>query len=93
MGTLDNPYLINFNTAQESSSLYPNPFKDKLTIKVPIPAKDGVNNHTVQFSVFDITGRLIFTHSPELVTGTYYQTFWNGKNAVGVSVASGIYIP
>ena len=66
---------------------YPNPFNPTTTIKYTIP-KEG----SVKIEVYDITGRLVNTLvNTSQATGTYSVT-WDGKNSLGHSVGSGIYL-
>ena len=66
----------------------PNPFNPTTTIKYGLsePA-------VVELQVYDLTGRLVRT----LVTGEgqregRYEVVWNGQNALGQNVASGVYL-
>jgi hypothetical protein len=73
-------------TQTELAQNYPNPFNPQTRIDFALPA--GSN---VRLEVFDLLGRRIST----LVDGPYepgrYSVIWNGQDASGNSVASGIY--
>ncbi len=66
---------------------YPNPFNPITTIRYDL-AKDA----TVQLNIYDITGRLVQT----LITGNqvagFYELQWNGRDATGRPVSSGLYL-
>lgn len=71
-------------------SNYPNPFNPETTIHFNIPV--NYSNNLVELSIYDIQGRVIKKLLREsLPTGSYYIK-WNGKNDLGISVASGVYI-
>jgi len=71
-------------------SNYPNPFNPSTVICYTIP-KEYANKKT-ELSVYNITGELVKKLvDNELPAGTYY-TRWDGKNSMGASVASGIYL-
>jgi len=65
---------------------YPNPFKDHSTIRYQLPVETPVS-----LKVYNVTGQVV----KELVQGKqkpgYYTAVWDGKDAHGRGVASGIY--
>ncbi len=69
------------------SQNYPNPFNPTTTIRFAVKqfAKTDV-------AVFDILGRKIATLVSEPLAPGVYSVNWNGKNDLGVTVASGIYL-
>ena len=69
------------------SQNYPNPFNPSTTIRYQLPAH-GV----VTLRVFDLLGREIATILNGAQVAGSYQVRWDGKNASGESVASGVYI-
>jgi hypothetical protein len=65
---------------------YPNPFNPTTKISFSIPFKSHV-----ELSVYDITGARITTLiSADLNTGSY-QVDFNGKDAIGRAISSGVY--
>jgi len=83
---------INYEIPSEfiTVSNYPNPFNPETTIHFNIPV--NYSNNLVELSIYDIQGRVIKKLVREsLPTGSYYIK-WNGKNDLGISVASGVYI-
>ena len=67
---------------------YPNPFRDRVEIQYTLPS----NTQQVQFKIFDATGRLV----RNLLLPTAYSLVptvisWDGQDASGTQVASGIY--
>ena len=70
-------------------SNYPNPFNPSTTIRFSIPAQGG--SMPVTLSVYNTTGQRITTLvAAEMLPGTYTAT-WNGMDANGLAVASGVY--
>ena len=65
---------------------YPNPFNSstKISIYLAIPAKIKIN-------IYDITGRKITELVNDQFSQGYYSFIWDGKNAFGQKVSSGIY--
>jgi hypothetical protein len=66
---------------------YPNPFNPSTTIRFDIPQSGDV-----ELAVFDLTGRRIVTLVEENLAAGSHQVTWNGRDASGISVASGVYI-
>ncbi|OGC78267.1 MAG: hypothetical protein A2145_05100 [candidate division Zixibacteria bacterium RBG_16_40_9] len=65
---------------------YPNPFNANTTIKYALPS-DG----KVTVAVYNILGQKVITLVDGVKTAGYYTVIWDGKNASGNSVASGVY--
>jgi hypothetical protein len=79
----DGPVPTSFALGQN----YPNPFNPTTNISFSVPQQEKV-----KVEVYDVLGRLIGTLvNAELPAGTYTTT-WNGKDANGASVATGMYI-
>jgi hypothetical protein len=66
---------------------YPNPFNASTTFYYELK-KDGF----IEFSIFNILGELIKTVESEYKYAGEYQLQWDGRNSLGVLVASGEYI-
>jgi hypothetical protein len=65
---------------------YPNPFNMSTTIKFEIQ-----NRTAVKIAIFDVSGRLVNTIlNSSFIPGTYTIN-WNGQNAAGQQMASGVY--
>lgn len=66
---------------------YPNPFNPSTTIQFAVErfAKTEV-------AVFDILGRKVATLVSEQLAPGFYSVNWNGKNDLGTSVSSGVYL-
>ena len=76
-----------FPTEYKLKQNYPNPFNPKTTINYAI-GKDGF----VNLSVFDITGKFIKTLVHKNQSQGLHFSEWNGRDATGENVVSGIYL-
>ncbi|UCH63249.1 MAG: T9SS type A sorting domain-containing protein [Fidelibacterota bacterium] len=66
---------------------YPNPFNPVSTIRYDLPQATEVT-----LVVYDILGREVARLVDGLIEPGYHQAQWNGRNQLGHSVPSGIYI-
>lgn len=66
---------------------YPNPFNPETIISYTLPQAENVT-----LAVYDVLGNEITTLVNEHQTSGQHQVSWNGKDADGVNVASGIYV-
>ena len=67
---------------------FPNPFNPRTSIVFTIPV-----NELVRLEIFDILGQKIVTlMNDRMLDAGYYQVDWDGRNAAGIPVASGVYI-
>jgi hypothetical protein len=66
---------------------YPNPFNPSTTIRFDL-AQTGA----VELSIFDLNGRRIASLIDGPLVAGSHQISWNGRDASGIAVASGIYI-
>ena len=69
------------------SKAYPNPFNPVTNIDIAIP-ESGL----MQFAIFDILGRQVFTHKQQFETPGHYRFTWSGKNNHGTALSSGVYL-
>ena len=66
---------------------YPNPFNAEATIRIRLPV-----DSTTRLSVYNLTGqRVIDLLTNRLQAGTYH-IHWDGCNASGIQLATGVYI-
>jgi ligand-binding sensor domain-containing protein len=70
----------------EVSPAYPNPFNMSTTIKFQLNTAKQI-----KISIFNINGRLVNTILNSVLMPGSYKINWNGKNAVGNYIASGVY--
>jgi hypothetical protein len=66
---------------------YPNPFNPTTEIRFDIP--EAVK---VELKIFNILGQEVMTLVDDVRAAGAYRIFWDGKNAGGLSVASGVYV-
>jgi hypothetical protein len=64
----------------------PNPFNPSTTIRFTLAEKSGV-----QLAVYDMAGRLVRTLLDETRDGGTHEVTWDGRDARGAAVASGVY--
>lgn len=67
-------------------SNYPNPFNQRTVIKFAIK-----NDGFVTLKIYNLLGREVRTLKSEYLPAGYYNVVWDGTNAHGEAVASGIY--
>jgi len=75
------------NLVASVSFVRPNPFRDEASIAYAVPAEGA----RVTMRVYDITGRLVTTLVDGFASGGVHEAVWNGRDAEGQNVASGIY--
>lgn len=68
---------------------YPNPFNPSTSISFMVPAE--MNGEKVILKVYDLLGREVTTLLNGILEPGVHQIQWNGKNAAGNQVTSGIY--
>ncbi|MCK6544075.1 T9SS type A sorting domain-containing protein [bacterium] len=79
---------VNFTPSKfELDQNYPNPFNPSTTISFGIP---GASNVTLK--IYNMQGQEVRTVFGHFLEAGYYDSFWDGKDDVGMQVASGIYI-
>ena len=66
---------------------YPNPFNPTTTISYALPYQSSV-----EVIIYDIIGRVIKSFDISSQSAGYQSIVWDGKNEIGNSVASGIYL-
>ena len=66
---------------------YPNPFNPKTTIAFSIPEQTRVN-----LSVYSVDGRLVATLVDTRLPEGFHEVTWDGRNARGTRVSSGVYL-
>jgi len=69
---------------------YPNPFNPYTIISFSVPY--DLTNSFVELKIYDINGRLVNTLVSENLSAGNYLTKWEGNNASGSKVSSGVYI-
>jgi hypothetical protein len=66
---------------------YPNPFNPSTTIRYEVPA-----DSRVQIKVYNTIGQMVATLVDKRMKAGAYEVQWNGRNASGVLVSSGVYL-
>ncbi len=65
----------------------PNPFNPLTSIAYSVPE----NTAEIELSVYDVTGRLVRTVASGKVVAGRHEAVWDGRDARGERVASGVY--
>ena len=65
---------------------YPNPFNPSTTIRYQLPAAGRVS-----LIIYDLTGKQVRTLVDEASSAGYYRAVWDGRDAKGAGVATGVY--
>jgi len=71
----------------ELSQNFPNPFNPSTVINYSVPTAGAVN-----FEIYNMLGQRVWSTSVNHVSAGNYKIQWNGKDSVGKSAASGIYL-
>lgn len=66
---------------------YPNPFNPSTTISYTLPYQSSV-----ELVIYDIIGRIVKSFNVSSQSAGYQSIVWDGRNGIGNSVASGIYL-
>jgi hypothetical protein len=70
---------------------YPNPFNPSTIIEFDVPESAG-KSVRVHLEIFDMRGRLIRTLMDEMKEPGSYKANWDGRDAKGAKVGSGMYL-
>ncbi len=71
----------------EMAQNYPNPFNPTTTISIALPT-----DSPVKLEIFDISGRKVRTLVSGNLPAGRHEIVWDGRNAAGTSVSSGVYL-
>jgi hypothetical protein len=82
----DIPVPVNHDILEQN---YPNPFNSTTVIRFHIA---GNSDKYVKLEILDITGRTIITLYEGEKKGGYHSMIWDGTDASGSAVPSGIYL-
>ncbi|MFA6482605.1 MAG: VIT domain-containing protein [Bacteroidales bacterium] len=70
--------------------LYPNPFRDKVTMEISMDQLPEVNQLVIR--IFNFTGQLVFEKAEEVVPGRLVTTEWSGTGVNGEECPAGQYV-
>ena len=87
IGSIKQPFILNFGQSAVTADLFPNPFYNELTIHLALTP----GTHQLQLSIFDLKGHLVKAYSKKSVNSKDYQLIWRGKNGAGINCSAGIY--
>ena len=87
MTAISDPELTKVPNKYHLSQNYPNPFNPETKISFSIPKAGDVT-----IKIFDIQGREVTTLVNASMNAGTHEVVWNGTNASGVRVATGMYV-
>jgi hypothetical protein len=87
MGTLPQPFMLQFNKTSIEVRVSPNPFNKEVFVRADLP----IGNHEIQMSVYNITGQLMVAYPKETSNSRLYQKAWSGTRGNGLECTAGIY--
>jgi len=70
----------------------PNPFNDLTTIHFQVGGPEDGSEALITLKIYNIRGQLVRTLVNERLGSGAHQATWDGKNALGLPVESGIYL-
>jgi hypothetical protein len=85
----DDNFFKNIPNDFVTAGNFPNPFNPSTIIWFKIPS--NLTNSYTELSIYDVNGELINTLVNDVLPSGNYLVKWNGQNAKGVDVSSGIY--
>jgi hypothetical protein len=71
---------------------YPNPFNPETTIEFAIPADSERDGAVTKLVIFNMLGKHVRTLVDEHQMAGFYSVTWDGRNANGLDVPSGVYV-
>lgn len=87
IGSVQEPFVLDFERPVESADIYPNPFHTQLSVHLVLSA----GTHKLQMSIYDVKGRLIKAYAPVSVNSPDYQLVWDGTDGGGGTCNAGVY--
>jgi hypothetical protein len=87
-GAGSSPLPRSFSLSQN----YPNPFNPMTTIAFTVPGGDEEQAVSTLLSVYNMRGQRVRTLIDRAMKPGNYTVTWDGKNAAGLQVSSGIYL-
>ncbi len=82
----EDPGFAPLPSRPELSQNFPNPFNPATTVRYSLPAAE-----LVRLKVYDATGRLVKTLADGWRSAGHYTVTWDGRDATGSRLASGVY--
>lgn len=70
---------------------YPNPFNP--TTRLVFSLAPDAGDQSARLEILDLQGRVVRVLTTEILTGgREYEAVWNGRDAAGMPVSSGVYL-
>lgn len=82
-----NPDFVELPKSVELAQNYPNPFNPTTTIRFGLP-----ESGRIRLTVYNILGQRVAQLLDEIRPAGFHNVVWNGQNANGLRVSSGVYL-
>lgn len=86
-GNPDDPGSPELPTVTKLMNAFPNPFNPSTTLRYSLKEAGKV-----RIEIYNMKGQMVRSYNTEHATPGYYQVSWDGKDAMGRPVSSGVYM-
>lgn len=86
-GDPNDPGTPELPTVTKLMNAFPNPFNPSTTLRYSLKEAGKV-----RIEIYNMKGQMVRSYNNEHATPGYYQVSWDGKDAMGRQVASGVYM-
>ncbi|WP_243699169.1 LamG-like jellyroll fold domain-containing protein [Anseongella ginsenosidimutans] len=90
-GTLDNPLVIRNENEAGKITAFPNPFGNRVNVRVELKENQKQESLLLQLSVYDTNGNIIMEGPKERVISNIHFFAWDGRNSRGENCPAGVY--
>ena len=87
IGTISNPYKLDFRARENKTTVYPVPFEDELNVQV-----SAENGDEIQISVLNTVGQVVYSCQEIMPYDGTYVIKWNGRQSDGNVCREGVYL-
>ena len=87
LGTISEPYQLDFAEKMNSTKVYPVPFKEELNVQV-----SASNGDEIKINVINTMGQVIYVCNEVMPYDGTYTIKWDGRTTDGIACDEGIYL-
>lgn len=91
LGTLKQPFVIGMEQLSDHISIYPNPFREQMYIRLDLGKLPSGSTHEIAIAVHNANGQLVYQRPLEKAATGQLLISWNGRNTEGAKATPGIY--